>query len=183
MSGILFKTVRICNSQFKRNYLKKEQLFLNFVFHFWNLDQILSILKKILILIANVFPKLETVKTLVRPLFKKCRFRTRFDSQHVKASEVLVKSQGEHFYHIFASLSGKLIWKMCPPIVLREILGVLVNSLNVDGKYRVQDCENLQLPIHMQLSEKRTIFSQFFVPFLESISNFEHFEEKDDCQS
>ena len=35
---------------------------------------------------ANVFPKLETVKILVRPLSKKLRFRTRFDSEHVKAS-------------------------------------------------------------------------------------------------
>ena len=36
-------------------------------------------------LIANVFPKLQTVKILVRPLSKKRRLEKRFDSQHVKA--------------------------------------------------------------------------------------------------
>ena len=45
-----------------------------------------------MILIANVFPKLETVKILLRPLSKKRRFRTRFDSEHVKASQTLAKS-------------------------------------------------------------------------------------------
>ena len=35
---------------------------------------------------ANVFPKLETVKILVRPLSQSHRFRTSFDSEHVKAS-------------------------------------------------------------------------------------------------
>ena len=66
------------------------------------------------------------------------------------------------------------------PLMLGEILGVFVNTLTTDGKYPVQGCENLQLPIQMQLSEKRKTFSEFFVPFLESTSNFKHFERKDD---
>ena len=37
----------------------------------------------------------------------------------------------------------------------------LVKRLTTDGKYPVQDCENLQLPIQMQLSQKRKIFSIF----------------------
>ena len=69
------------------------------------------------------------------------------------------------------------------PLVLGEILGVFVNTLTADGKYPVQGCENLQLPIQMQLSEKRKTFSEFFVPFLESTSNFKHFEKKDDRHS
>ena len=40
------------------------------------------------------------------------------------------------------------------PLVLGEILGVFVNTLTADDKYRVQDCENLPLPIQMQLSKK-----------------------------
>ena len=31
----------------------------------------------------------------------------------------------------------------------------------------------------MQLTFKPTVFSDFFVPFLESTSNFKHFEKKD----
>ena len=62
----------------------------------------------------------------------------------------------------FPSFSEKLIWKMYP-LVLGEILGVFVNTLTADGKYPVQGCENLQLPIQMQLSEKQKTFPQFFV--------------------
>ena len=69
------------------------------------------------------------------------------------------------------------------PLVLGEILVVFVNTLTVDAKYPVQDCENLLLPIQMYLSEKRKTVSQFLVPFLESTSNFKHFEKKYDCQS
>ena len=64
-----------------------------------------------------------------------------------------------------------------------ETLVVFVNKLSADGKYPVQDCENLLLPIEMQLSKKEKSFSQFFVPFLQSTSNFKHFERKDDRHS
>ena len=49
------------------------------------------------------------------------------------------------------------------PAVLGESVGVFVNTLTADGKYPVQGCENLQLPIQMQLSEKQKTFPQFFV--------------------
>ena len=69
------------------------------------------------------------------------------------------------------------------PLMLGKILGVFVNTMTADGKYPIQDCENLQLPIEMQLSKKRKTLSQFFVPFLESTSKFKHFERKDDHHS
>ena len=56
---------------------------------------------------------------------------------------------------------------------------VFVNRLTADGKYPVLDFETLVLPIQMPLSEKRTSFSEFFVLFLESTSNFKDFEKKD----
>ena len=43
-------------------------------------------------IIAYVFPKLQTAKDLPRPLFKKWRFKTFFNSQHVKGSKAIVKS-------------------------------------------------------------------------------------------
>ena len=61
---------RKCNSQVKWTYLKNQKLFLDFLFHFWNLHQMLNILKKMMILTANVFPKLQTGKILVTPLSK-----------------------------------------------------------------------------------------------------------------
>ena len=39
------------------------------------------------------------------------------------------------------------------PLVLGETLGVFVNTLTADEKYPVQECENLQLPIQLQLSQ------------------------------
>ena len=69
------------------------------------------------------------------------------------------------------------------PLVLGEILGVFVDTLPADDKYPVEYYENLRLPIQMQLSEKGKPFSEFFVRFQESTSNFKHFEGKDDGHS
>ena len=66
---------------------------------------------------------------------------------------------------------------------VRRNLRVFVTTLTADGMHPVEDCENLKLPIQMQLSEKRKGFSEFIVPFPDSISNFKYFEKKDDCQS
>ena len=57
------------------------------------------------------------------------------------------------------------------------------NTLTANDNYYVQDCENLSSPIQMHLSLERNFFSDLFVPFLESTSNFKHFEKKDDCHS
>ena len=147
IASILFNIARICKSQFKGNYLTNEKLFLNFLFHFWNLHQILNILKKEMIVIANVFPKLQTVKNLFRPLCKKLFFGTRLDSRRLKVSRILAK---ECFYDLFSSIWGKSIWKISP-IVLGETQKVFVNRLTADGKYRGHYCVNLQLPIQGQL--------------------------------
>ena len=157
---------------------EKRKICFKFLLHFWNIQKISNVLKEKMIVIANVFPKLQTVKILLRPLSKKRCFRTGFESQDVKASQILAKYLWEHFYHIFKSFSGRLIRKISS-LVLGEVLGVFVNIFPADDKYPLQDCENLQLPIQMQLSEKRKSFSEFLVPFLEFTSNFKHFEGKD----
>ena len=95
----------------------KPKIFSILLFHFWNLHQILNILKKKMIVIATLFRKLQTVKDLVRPLFKKHRFRNSFDNQHVKGSQSLVKSGSEHFHHIFSSLWETLILKISPLVI------------------------------------------------------------------
>ena len=117
------------------------------------------------------------MKGLARPLFKRRRFRTPFDSQDVKASQTVVKSAWECFYYIFWSLWGKIIWKITP-LVICEILGVFVNTLVVDGKHPLWNFENLLLPIQMQLSKKQETFLHFFVSFQEFTSSFKHFKKK-----
>ena len=71
---------------------EKRTSFSQFLFHFWILHQILNIWKEKMIVIVNVFPKLQTVKILVRALSKNRRFRACFDSHHVKAYQMLAKS-------------------------------------------------------------------------------------------
>ena len=69
------------------------------------------------------------------------------------------------------------------PLVSGEMWGLSVNTLTSDGKYPIQGSEILQLPIQMPISQKGKKFSEFFIPFLDSTSNFEHFERKDDPHS
>ena len=71
---------------------KKKKLFLEFFLHFWNVHQILSILKERMLVIANIFPKIQTVKMFIRPLSKKRCYRRRFVSQHVITPQILMKS-------------------------------------------------------------------------------------------
>ena len=71
---------------------------------------------------------------------------------------------------------------MCP-IVSDEILAVFVYILTGKGKYPVQGFENLELRNETQLSGKRKTFARIFVGSLESTSDFERFERKDDRHS
>ena len=60
-----------------------------------------------------------------------------------------------------------MIWKISP-LYKFEMIGVFVNTWTADYKYSIPQCENLQFPIQMQLSEKPKTFSQLFVIFMES---------------
>ena len=57
------------------------------------------------------------------------------------------------------------------------------NTLTANDNYPIQDSGNFSSAIQMHFSLKGKIFSDFFVLFLESTSNFEHFEKKDDPHS
>ena len=67
MTSILFLKEAIYCNIFRCNYLRNEKLFLKFFFlHFLNLDSILNIFEKNMILIADVFLNLQTPKNMVR---------------------------------------------------------------------------------------------------------------------
>ena len=151
MRSILFKIVRTWQYWFKCNYVKDRKLFLKFFFYFLTLHQKLKILKRNVIVTANVFPKLQHVKILVKSPSKELCFRTYFENQQVKVSEILVKSAWEHFYLFFSSLWGELILKTSR-LLICEILGVFIKTLRADEKYSVRHFENFSLPIQMQLS-------------------------------
>ena len=100
---------------------------------------------------GNVFPKLAIVQGLVTPLIIQRRFKTSFDSQHVKRFQTLVKSSWEHFFHIFSSLWGEIIRKISPWLKF-ETIGLFLNTWTADYKYPAPDCENLWFPIQIQFS-------------------------------
>ena len=64
MTSILLGTVRVCCSLFKCNYVENKKRFFQILLRLWNLHQILNIFQKKMIVIANVFPRLQTLKTL-----------------------------------------------------------------------------------------------------------------------
>ena len=59
-----------------------------------------------------------------------------------------------------------------------KTLRPFVNTFTAHEKHSVLKRQYLQHPIHMQLSQKQKIFSQFFSAFLKSRSNFEHIKKK-----
>ena len=125
ITSILFRIVRICRSPFKSSYLKNKKYFLGFLFHLWNLHQILTNFKQRKVLIANAFPKLATVQGLVMPLTIQRPLKRSFDSQHVKRFQTQVKLSWGHFYHIFQHLWVEIIWKISPWLKF-EIIGFLL---------------------------------------------------------
>ena len=59
---------------------------------------------------------------------------------------------------------------------------IFLNTLTTDDKYS-RNRENFQQPIQMQSPKKRKTFSKFFIAFLKSSSNLEHFEKEDQPHS
>ena len=51
--------------------------------------------------IAYVSWNLETVKDVVRQMYKKTGFRRNFDKQHVKRIQILLKSPRQHLYDTY----------------------------------------------------------------------------------
>ena len=131
MTSILFRIVRIWRSLFKSSYLKNKKHFVGFLFHLWHLHHISNISKKKTIVIGNVFPKLATVRVSVRPLTIQRSLKTSFDSQHVKRFQTLAKSSWKHFYHIFSSLWGQIIWKISPWYQFEIIGSLLTHGLPI----------------------------------------------------
>ena len=130
-----------------------------------------------MMVIAKVFRKIQTLKNFVGQLCKKRRFGTRFDSQHVKVSQILAKSPWFRLYQMFPSFWERFIRKMSP-LLLGEVFGTFLNKVTVEGKHPIENWENLHLTIQIQLSENPTTFSELSVSFIESTWNFKHFGQK-----
>ena len=63
-------------------------------------------------------------------------------------------------------------------LVKAKILGLFVNTLIAEYKYSRRNMQNFVEQVQTPLSSKNKRFSGFFIPFLKSTCNGEHFEEK-----
>ena len=68
---------------------------------------------------------------MVTPVTIQRGLKSSFDSQHVKRFQTLVKSSWEHFYHIFSSLWGEIIWKTSPWLRFGIIGFLLTHGLHI----------------------------------------------------
>ena len=99
MTSIPAAICRIFCNNFKRYYLKNGRLFLDFLFHFWNVHEISNILKK----------------------------RTPFDNQRVNGFQTPLKVRRHHYYPFFRLNYGKLSWKKTA-LLWSKILRLFANT-------------------------------------------------------
>ena len=59
------------------------------------------------------------------------------------------------------------------------MLRLFVNALTADDQYSGSKRQNLPQQFQRPLSQKQKIFSRFFIAFLKSAWNLEHFQKKD----
>ena len=108
MTCILLIIERISRNKLQRNYLQNQKHFPELLLHFWNLNKILSILKRKMIFITLIFPELLIPKNVVTWMQESCCFRTPFGSKRVKGSQTLLKSARYHFCANFPFMSNKV---------------------------------------------------------------------------
>ena len=73
-------------------------------------------------------------------------------------------------------------WKRSA-LVRSKILGLFVNTLSAEYKYSRHNMQTFAQQVQTPLSLKQKIFSGFFVAFLKSTSNGEHFQKKGESSS
>ena len=68
-------------------------------------------------------------------------------------------------------------------LVRSKILGLFVNTLTAEYTYSRRNMQTLTQQIQTHLSLKQKTFSWFFIAFLKSTWNGEHFQKKRDSSS
>ena len=104
-------------------------------------------------------------------------FRTAFGNQAVNGQQTLLKSARHYYYPIFPWIWDKLSWKRSA-LVRSKIWGLFVNTLTAEYTYSRRNMQTFTQQVQMPLSLKQKTFSRFFIAFLKSTWNGEHFKEK-----
>ena len=73
-------------------------------------------------------------------------------------------------------------WKKCA-LVRSKILGLFINTLTAEYTYSGRNMKILTQQVQTPLSLKQKTFSGFFIAFLKSTCNGEHFQKKRESSS
>ena len=123
------------------------------------------------------FEKKMTPRVFAFPkLLLRKRGQIKFDKQHVKRAQALVKSASQHLNYMHWSLPRQLNWKKSL-LVTSQILWLLANILAANENYPVLTRDNLTIAIQMRFCQKPKTFSQFVGSFSKSTINFKYFEK------
>ena len=117
-------------NKFKSIYLQNYYRFTNILMHSWNLHKILSIVKKMISFIAQLFWKLHSPKIMVPWKFNSSGFRTPFGNQSVNGFQTLLKPAREHFLPNFVLMPEKFSPKkflLIRSLILRHGFNTLTN--------------------------------------------------------
>ena len=141
-----------------QNQLSKKQkkffpIFFFFFFIFEILIKFWTNWKK-MNLIAYVLTQLQTSRGVVKQMSKKPRFKKPYHKQNPKRSETLLKPARQHRCHIYWSMWKKITCKKSL-LVIWIIFGLFLNTMTANEEHFLLNCDNITLPIQMQLSKKR----------------------------
>ena len=89
----------------------------------------------------------------------------------------MLQSARHYFYPIFPWIWDKLSW-IKSALVRSKILRLFVNTLTVEYKYSRRNMQTFTQQVQTPLSLKQKTFSGFFIAFLKSTWNGEHFQKK-----
>ena len=104
-------------------------------------------------------------------------FRRALGNQPFHGYQTLLKSVRHYNYPVFPWIWDKLSWKKSP-LVRSKILGLFANTLTAEYKYSRRNMQTFEQQVQRPLSWKQKTFSRFFIAFLKSTWNGEHFEKK-----
>ena len=85
------------------------------------------------------------------------------------------------YYPIFMNLGKAWAKKMSD--LVRSVLGLFVNTLTAEYTYSRRNMQTLTQQVQTPLSLKQKTFSRFFIAFLKSTWNGEHFQKKGESSS
>ena len=94
---------------------------------------------------------------------KSC-FRLPFQKEHGKRVSTLFKSERQHLRHIYCSTGRQFSGKKSL-LVICQRLRLFVNTMTAVDKCSLPNRDNLNQPIHMQLSQILKSFSSFILHF------------------